>query len=54
MNPAARAFGPAIAASMGGADYPWATHWIYWVGPILGGILASVIYKNIIWPKNRD
>jgi len=53
MNPA-RAFGPAIAASIGGADYAWGTHWIYWVGPILGGILASVIYKNIIWPKNRD
>lgn len=22
-------------------------HWIYWIGPILGGLLAAVFYKTV-------
>ena len=50
MNPA-RAFGPALAASLAGAKFDWSSHWIYWVGPIAGGILASLVYKGLIYPK---
>jgi aquaporin TIP len=50
MNPA-RAFGPALAAAN---MYDWRDHWIYWVGPIAGGILASLIYKGLMWPKEGD
>lgn len=39
MNPA-RSFGSAIIANK------WDNHWIYWVGPILGGIAAALLYKN--------
>lgn len=39
LNPA-RSFGPCIAAS----SFP-NYHWIYWVGPILGSVIAFVIWK---------
>jgi MIP family channel proteins len=55
MNPA-RAFGPALAGTLARSDtvpaYDWAHHWIYWVGPIAGGIIASLIYRGLIYPKD--
>ncbi|EHK97447.1 putative Aquaporin-1 [Glarea lozoyensis 74030] len=41
VNPA-RSFGPAVVSHTF-ASY----HWIYWVGPILGSLLASAFYKFI-------
>jgi len=38
-NPA-RAFGPAL---MAGA---WQDHWLYWVGPMLGGAVAALLYDR--------
>ncbi|KUI55895.1 Aquaporin-2 [Cytospora mali] len=42
LNPA-RSFGPAVV-SRGGFD---SYHWIYWLGPILGALLAAAFYKLI-------
>ena len=39
MNPA-RSFGPALISGS------WDNHWIYWIGPLLGGILAVLVYEN--------
>jgi MIP family channel proteins len=39
MNPA-RTFGPALAAGV------WNSHWIYWVGPLVGGGAAALLYQN--------
>lgn len=37
LNPA-RSFGPALVSSH------WATHYVYWVGPVIGGLVAGFIY----------
>ncbi|XP_040296045.1 aquaporin-8 [Bufo bufo] len=41
MNPA-RAFGPAVVANY------WAYHWIYWVGPMIGGLLVGGIIRLLL------
>lgn len=43
MNPA-RSLAPAIWTNT------WRAHWIYWVGPIVGSVLATVFYKRV-WLK---
>jgi aquaporin Z len=44
MNPA-RAFGPALAAGI------WEGHFIYWVGPLIGGALGGLLYHHLILDK---
>ncbi|RDX84219.1 putative aquaporin TIP-type [Mucuna pruriens] len=40
MNPAV-SFGPAVAS------WSWDNHWIYWIGPLIGGGLAGLIYEVV-------
>ncbi|XP_013138817.1 PREDICTED: aquaporin-4-like [Papilio polytes] len=46
MNPA-RSLGPAVWTGV------WAAHWIYWVGPLLGGSLSALFYKYV-WLNNKS
>ncbi|HZC67854.1 MAG TPA: aquaporin, partial [Nitrospirales bacterium] len=41
MNPA-RTFGPALAAGY------WPNHSVYWIGPLLGGGLAGLVYGRFL------
>ncbi|XP_012935620.1 aquaporin-8 isoform X1 [Aplysia californica] len=43
MNPA-RSFGPAVVVSVYDSDV-WSYHYIYWVGPALGSLLAVIWYR---------
>jgi aquaporin TIP len=44
MNPA-RAFGPAVISGQ------WLGHVVYWVGPVLGAVLASLLWQYALLPK---
>jgi aquaporin Z len=41
MNPA-RAFGPALISG------EWAYQYVYWIGPIIGGLLAGILYSRLL------
>jgi MIP family channel proteins len=47
MNPA-RSFGPAVAANV------WDAHWVYWVGPIAGALLAAFVYEVLRQPEAAE
>lgn len=47
MNPA-RSFGPALVANY------WSDHWVYWAGPIIGGVFSGIIYKFIFKVRNQE
>ena len=44
MNPA-RSFGPALVSGI------WEGHLIYWVGPIIGALLAALIWEHVLVDK---
>jgi MIP family channel proteins len=44
MNPA-RAFGPALVSG------EWVGHLVYWIGPILGALLAAVLWEYLLLPR---
>jgi glycerol uptake facilitator-like aquaporin len=47
MNPAI-AFGPALAGGF------WQNDLVYWIGPIIGAVIAALIYEYLILRPRRD
>lgn len=52
LNPA-RSLGPSFVLNK------WENHWVYWLGPMLGGIVGGIMYEYIFNParflkKSRD
>jgi MIP family channel proteins len=46
MNPA-RTFGPALASGH------WNNHMVYWIGPLIGGALAGIIYGRFLIKETK-
>lgn len=46
MNPA-RTFGPALVSGY------WANHIVYWIGPIVGAVVAGLLYENVFAAKEE-
>ena len=44
VNPA-RAFGPALVSGQ------WVGHIVYWIGPIVGALLAALLWEYVLLPK---
>ncbi len=47
MNPA-RSFGPAVVANI------WDDHWIYWLGPLIGGAVAALVYEYVFLEREEE
>jgi aquaporin Z len=47
MNPA-RSFGPALVANF------WTAHFVYWVGPLAGGLLAGLFYNGVFLRRQNS
>ena len=49
MNPA-RTIGTLIGGGSATAHL-WAQHWVYWAGPIIGAVMAGLVYDKLIMAK---
>ena len=54
LNPA-RSFGPTLIGwTSPDAAGAWRHHWIYWLGPLIGGCLAALVYSLALWPRRGE
>ncbi len=47
MNPA-RSFGPAFIQAITGNENAWDHHLLYWIAPVVGAVVAALLYHHII------
>jgi len=46
LNPA-RSFGPSLAAGF------WDNHLAYWIGPIIGAVVAALVYGKLLLREEK-
>lgn len=46
LNPA-RSLGPSFVMNK------WDNHWVYWIGPVVGGMVSGLIYEFIFNPRRH-
>ena len=46
VNPA-RSTGPAVIEAMAGESWPISQLWLFWVAPLVGGILGALVYRAV-------
>ena len=51
INPA-RSFGPAIVKAT--KDNIWKDHWVFWIGPLLGGAIGGVLYRFVFMNDAKE
>ncbi|XP_045033764.1 aquaporin-like [Daphnia magna] len=47
LNPA-RSLGPAVISNK------WSYHWVYWAGPIIGGVVAALLYQKVFKARSVE
>ncbi|GBP66966.1 Aquaporin AQPcic [Eumeta japonica] len=47
MNPA-RSLGPALW------NGSWESHWVYWLGPIISGVVFTLLYKHVLTKRKQE
>ncbi|XP_060729555.1 aquaporin-1-like [Tachysurus vachellii] len=47
LNPA-RSFGPALVL------VEFEHHWVFWAGPLCGGVVAALLYDFVLFPRGTD
>jgi glycerol uptake facilitator protein len=52
VNPA-RAFGPYLANTAAGGDSPWSEYPVYIIGPLIGAVLAVLVYDYVVRPVSE-
>lgn len=53
VNPA-RTWGPYLVNDLAGGSTPWAQLWVYVVGPVVGAVLAALVYAAVARPPAED
>jgi len=47
LNPTRSFASAAVASNVPGCEYVWNDMWVWWFGPILGGVLGAVMYDYV-------
>jgi len=47
LNPTRSFASAALASNVPECQWVWASHWVFWFGPFLGGILGAVLYEYV-------